>query len=143
MNALILYNSRKGHTRAAANAIARAAQDEGCNIKMMSVIEVRKTDVDQADVVFIGTWTQGLILFSVRPAGAELWVPTLPPLDGKPTGVFTTYLFNPLGSLKALGKLVTQRGANVLAERAFHRSQPGSGAAQFVESVLHAPATIN
>ena len=143
MNALILYNSRNGHTRAAANAIAKAAQDEGCDIKTMSVIEVRKADIELADVVFIGTWTQGLILFNVRPAGAELWVPTLPPLDGKPTGVFTTYLFNPFGSLKTLGDLVAARGANVLAERAFHRRQPARGAAQFVESVLHAPITKN
>jgi hypothetical protein len=94
--------------------------------------------VDKADVLLVGTWIQGFILFDVRPAGAELWVKALPSLGGKPVGVFCTYAFHPRGSLQALGTLLTGRGATIAGERAFHRRRPGDGAAAFVQHVLQA-----
>lgn len=136
MNVLILYNSRAGHTRRAAEAIAQAARGLNHEVVVKSVIEVRKADVEQADALFVGTWVHGLILFGVRPAGAELWVPALPALDGKPVGVFCTYAFHPRRSLRMLGDRLAARGATIRGQRAFHRSRPGDGAEQFVQSVL-------
>ncbi|MAS38007.1 MAG: hypothetical protein CL610_28690 [Anaerolineaceae bacterium] len=136
MNILVLYQSRKGHTRQAAEAIATAARSQNHNVVVKSVIEVRKVDVEAADVLFVGTWVHGLILFGVRPAEAELWVPALPALAGKPTGIFCTYAFNPRGSLTIMADLLTARGAKVTAQRAFHRSRPGHGADVFVREVL-------
>ena len=86
MNVLVLYESRNGHTRDAANALAQAARDQKHTVTVKSIIEVRKADVENAQALFIGTWVHGLILFGVRPAGAELWVPNLPALEGKPVG---------------------------------------------------------
>ena len=140
MNILVLYQSRSGHTRDAAEAVAQAARDRYHNVTIKSVIEVQNSDVENADAMFVGTWVHGLILFGVRPAGAELWVPALPSLAGKPVGVFCTYAFNPRGSLKALSAMLAARGATVLAQQAFHRSRPGDGAAAFVQSVLRATA---
>jgi flavodoxin len=136
MNVLVLYQSRSGHTRNAAEAIAQAARDLNHEVIIKAVIEVRKADVENADVLFVGTWVQGFILFGVRPAGAELWVSALPSLQGKPVGVFCTYAFHPRGSLQALGALLARRGAAIVGERAFHRSRPGDGAAAFVQRVL-------
>ena len=136
MNVLVLYQSRKGHTRAAAEAIGQAARDLRHNVHVKSVIEVRKVDVEAADVLFVGAWVHGFILFGVRPAGAELWVPALPSLAGKKVGVFCTYAFNPRGSLQALGAMLSARGATVLGQHAVQRSQPGAGAESFVQSVL-------
>lgn len=137
MNVLVLYQSRNGHTREAAEAIAHAAHDLKYEVVIKSVNEVTPADINKADRLFVGTWVSGLILFGVKPAGAELWVPALPSLNGKRVGVFCTYAFNPRESLFTLGEMLKSRGATVVGEHAFHRSRPTEGAAQFVHSVLH------
>ncbi len=141
MRVLVLYQSRGGNTRIAAEAVAKAARDEGHTVTTKSVIEVQKSDIENADALFIGTWIQGFILFGVKPAGATLWVPALPSLQGKPVGIFCTYAFNPRGSLQALGELLTAKGAHIVGQRAFHRSSVGEGAQAYVRSVLEAVVT--
>jgi hypothetical protein len=136
MNVLVLYQSQNGHTRKAAEAIAQVARDLNYEVNVKSVIEVRKADVENADALFVGTWVQGFILFGVKPAGAELWVPMLPCLEGKPVGIFCTYAFNPRGSLPVLGAMLAARGATILGQRAFHRSRTREGVVPFVQSVL-------
>lgn len=141
MNVLVMYQSRNGHTRHAAEEIARVTRDLNNKVSLKSVIEIQKADVDKADVLFVGTWVHGLILFGVRPAGAELWVPALPRLEGKPVGVFCTYAFNPRGSLQMLGSMLTARGARIVGQRAFHRNGLNDGAKAFVQSVLQSAAS--
>lgn len=136
MNILVLYQSRKGHTRSTAEAVAQAVRAQNHNVTIKSVIEIRPADVETADALFIGTWTQGFILFGVKPAGAELWVPSLPSLAGKSVGIFCTYAFNPRGSLPALARMLEARGATVVGQRAFHRNRPAEGVESFVKEVL-------
>ena len=138
MKILIMYNSRSGHTRDVAEGIAQAVQKLGHDSTVKSVIEVGKTDVENADMLFIGTWVHGLILFGVRPAGADLWVPSLPSLQGKPVGIFCTYAFNPRGSLQKLGDLLVEKGATIVGQQAFHRSRLSEGIEPFVQHVLEA-----
>lgn len=136
MNVLVLYQSRGGHTRDAAEAIAQAARHLKHETAVESVIQVRPADIEQADVLFVGTWVQGFILFGVKPAGAELWVPALPSLEGKTVGIFCTYAFHPRGSLRTLGTMLETQGATVMGQHAFHRRNPGKGADHFARSVL-------
>lgn len=136
MNILVLYNSRTGHTRATAEAIGRAARREHHQAIVKSVVEVGPQDVAEADTLFIGTWVQGLIIFGVRPAGADMWVSTLPSLDDKPVATFCTYAFNPRGSLNKLGALLSARGALIIAQRAFHRTRNEEGVDEFFNHVL-------
>lgn len=136
MNVLVLYQSRKGHTKAAAEAIAQAARNLNHDVAVKSVIEVLQADVEKAGALFVGTWVQGFILFGVKPAGADLWASALPSLDGKPVGVFCTYAFHPRGSLRMLGDLLAARGGTILGQRAFHRSCTDDGAEPFVRGIL-------
>jgi len=138
MKALILYHSRAGHTRRAAEAVAGAVRAARHSAVVKSVIEVGPADIAQADVLFVGVWVQGYILLGVKPAGAALWAPALPPLAGKPIGVFCTYLFSPQGSLRQLSALLEARGGRVVAQRAFRRTNPGAGAEQFARQALQA-----
>ncbi len=138
MNILILYQSRHGHTRQTAEAIAQAVRELKHHVTLKSVIEVRQADVENADALFIGTWVHGLILFGVRPAGAELWVPSLHSLAGKPVGIFCTYAFNPRGSLQTLASMLEARGATIVGQRAFQRRRPTDFLGAFVETVLKA-----
>jgi flavodoxin len=144
MNVLVLYQSRKGHTRTAAEAIAQVARDLNHTVKIKSVIEVQNADIDHADALFIGTWVQGFILFGVKPAGADLWVRAIPSPEGKPVAVFCTYAVNPRGSLQKLSGLLSARGARVVGQRAFHRSRLHEGVEPFVHSVLQSvePALV-
>jgi flavodoxin len=136
MNVLVLYQSRSGHTRDAAEAIAQATRNLNHEAVVKSVIQVRAADVENADVLFVGTWVQGFILFGVRPAGADLWVPALPSLEGKAIGVFCTYAFGPRGSLRALGAMLEARGATILGQHAFHRRRPRHGAELFAQRIM-------
>jgi flavodoxin len=138
MNVLVMYQSRSGHTREAAEGIGSAVERLNHTVSVKSVIEVSQTDVENADVLFVGTWVHGLIFFGVRPAEAELWVPALPSLEGKPVGVFCTYRFNPRGSLRKLGTMLEGRGATILGQKAFHRSRTHDGVENFVQRVLAA-----
>jgi flavodoxin len=136
MNILVLYQSRNGHTREAAEAIGTAAREMKHNVCVKSVIEVSKSDIQNADLLFVGTWVHGMILFGVKPAGAELWVPALPALDGKQAAVFCTYAFNPRASLRTLGSMLEARGATIIGQQAFQRGHAGDGAAAFVQRIL-------
>lgn len=138
MNILVLYQSRSGHTRSTAEAIAHAASTLGHKVNIRSVIEVQKADIESADLLFLGTWVQGFILFGVKPAGADLWVRALPPSAGKPVGIFCTFAFNPRASLRTLGNMLAERGAQVVGQRAFHRNRPGDGVEEFVRGVVQA-----
>ena len=142
MNILILYQSRNGHTRDAAEAIGGAARDLKHHVIVKSVIEVIEEDIRRADLLFAGTWVHGMILFGVKPAGADLWVPALPSLGGKLVGIFCTYAFNPRGSLRALGSMLEARGATVIGQHAFHRSEPADGAMAFVQRLIQSAEAV-
>lgn len=136
MQILILYQSRKGHTRQTAENIAKFAREQGHNVAIQSVIETQHVDIEQADLLFIGTWVQGFILFGVKPADAGLWVPALPTLTGKPIAIFCTYAFNPRRSLNKLGDLLRARGATIVNQKAFHKRHLGDGVDTFVSHTL-------
>lgn len=138
MKVLILFNSQKGHTRAAAEAMAQAARNLGHDTAIEAVSQTRASDVEQADVLLIGTWVEGFILFGTKPAKATLWVPSLPALQGKPVAVFCTYLFHPRSSLKTLGAMLEARGAAIVGEQALRRNRAVQGAEPFVRQVLQA-----
>ena len=144
MRALVAYESQAGHTHQAAEAIATAARAQGHQVVVKPIADVEPGDVQSAEVLFLGTWVHGYILFGVEPAGAAIWVPGLPDLTGKPVGVFCTYAFFPRAALHALSALLRARGATIRCERAFHRSRPADGADEFVRSVVERPvASLN
>ena len=136
MNVLILFNSRQGHTRAAAEAMLEAVRGQGHDATIKAVSQVRASDIEQADLLFIGTWVEGFILFGTKPAKAALWVPALPSLQGKPVAIFCTYLFHPRSSLKMLGAMLEGRGATIVGQQAFRRNRAVQDTAPFVEYVL-------
>ena len=55
MKVLVLYNSRHGHTRKTADAIAQAVRDQDHEAVIKSVMEVSRADIGAADAVLIGT----------------------------------------------------------------------------------------
>lgn len=136
MNILVLYNSRKGHTQSLAEHIVQIVTEKNHTARMKSIIEVQASDITSADMIFLGTWVHGMILFNVRPAGADLWVKNLPDFHQKPVALFCTYAFNPRNSLKMLGDLLKGRGARIIDQQAFHQKRLTTGLDAFVDRTL-------
>lgn len=137
MKVLVLYESRGGITKRAAEALAKAIRAEGHEAVLRPGAEAGPQDLEVADVLFVGSWVEGFILFGVRPArAARAWLAVLPALPGTPAGVFCTYAFHPRETLAELRQGLEAHGAHVLAEHAFSRRRPEAGAEAFVHGLL-------
>jgi hypothetical protein len=116
--------------------MAKTAREQGYEVTIAAVSQARARDIAEADLVLVGTWVEGFILFGTKPAKATLWVPALPSLHGKSVAIFCTYLFHPRGSLNTLQTMLEGRGATVLAQAAFRRNRAVESAPDFVRHVL-------
>ena len=76
----------------------------------------------EADLVFVGSWTDGLFLFGQRPGRVGRFK-KLPWLDDKHVSVFCTYAHNPGGTIAGLSKVLERKGAVVVGGQAIKRSQ--------------------
>ena len=94
--------------------------------------------ISRADVVFVGTWVDGLVLFGQRPGRASK-LRGLPVLDGKRVAAFCTYAINPGRTIDKLAGILEAKGATVVAKRAIKRNAIDEQmAADFVGEVLAA-----
>ncbi len=137
MRAVVLYESRTGNTRRAAEYVAGAAQAAGADVIIRPVSDPPLDDLASADVVFIGTWVDGAIIAGHRPGGQRN-LNTLPELWDIPVAGFMTYAVYPGKVTRALARYLTNKGANVVLARAFHRKRLPDGIAEFVADALAA-----
>jgi flavodoxin len=139
VNVLVAYESRGGRTKRAAQAIADTIQAAGHQTEIRPLSEAGSELVATADVLFVGSWVEGFLLFGVGPAkAAQQWVAALPSLSGKHAAVFCTYALHPRGTLSALGSGVKGKGASLAGEAAFRHGRPTDGAPEFARRVLAA-----
>ncbi len=146
MNVVVLYESLTGNTRKAAELIGGAARAVGADASVRRITASPLADLDieelaRADVVFVGTWTDGFIVAGMRPGRAgRLW--GLPVLDHKKVGVFCTYAVNPGKTLAKLARIMEAKGATVVARRGFRRDRLSTENPGFVEFVDEALAAV-
>jgi len=62
MRVLVVYESRRGRTRRAAEAVAEAARRETHDVTVRSIAEASSAEVQETDLLFVGTWVEGFIL---------------------------------------------------------------------------------
>ncbi|HNB95815.1 MAG TPA: flavodoxin family protein, partial [Microthrixaceae bacterium] len=70
MRALVIHESLTGNTRTAARTMVAELQQEGWEASECSSRQVDLAALQQSDVVIVGTWVDGLVLFGQRPGGA-------------------------------------------------------------------------
>ena len=134
MDVAIIYESMTGTTEQAAFLVA----DELFRHDVASRVKAVDADyVAQADLVVVGTWTDGIIIAGQRPAKRKK-LHALPRLDGKPVAVFTTYAVNPGKVLAKLERVVTELGGVSLGGMAFHRKALDPPARDFTQRMLAA-----
>ena len=138
MNVIVLFESMTGNTHEAADRIAAGLDGAGHTVTALC----RPKDLDlqllaEADLVVVGTWTDGIFVFGQRPAhGPRLGA--IPYMVGKKAAVFCTYALNPGKTIPKLTAIVEQRGGTVVHGAALHRKKLPNATADFVVALLGA-----
>ncbi len=135
MNVVVIYESRSGNTKRAAELIASGVIRDGGTAAAYPSTAVDLAAVSAADLVVVGTWTDGLFFFGQRPGGSmRLW--EMPDIHHKRAAVFCTYAKNPGNTVTKLAKLVEGKGATVIGGDSFHRNNLVEETDHFVNGLL-------
>ena len=134
MKAVVLYESMTGNTKRAAELIGGALAAAGDDVNVRSVTNFDFHEVAVADVVFVGTWVDGLVVLGQRPGRAGR-LRRLPVLDRKPVAVFCTYAINAGKALDKTAAILEAKGALVVGKHQFRRDRLEVGIAEFVDDV--------
>ncbi len=125
-----------GNTKRAAELIAGTAEFVGAEVSVHPITDVDLHALAAADIVFLGTWTDGLFLFGQRPGRAGRFK-KLPWLTNKRVALFCTYAVNAGGTLPGLARILENKGAEVVGWKAIKRSEiDNAHVGPFVADVL-------
>lgn len=137
MKAIVIYESLTGNTRRAGRLIAAELSQAGIETVACPITEVQLQALSEADLVIVGSWTDGLFIAGQRPGRIGRLV-KLPVIDNKKAAVYCTYAFNPGKTLEKLSGIVSRRGGDVIGGFGIKRSDLEGGATEFVERLLGA-----
>jgi hypothetical protein len=135
MRAVVIYESLTGNTARAARAIGEAARARGVDVAVYPITNIGLKDLAEADIVFVGTWVDGLVLFGHRPGRAGR-LRTMPVIDGKRAAAFMTYAVHAGKALERFARVLEERGATVVASRLLRRDRLDQGVDEFVDDAL-------
>lgn len=139
MDAVIIYESMTGTTRRAAHLIGDGLYDHRVGSQVFPTTGVTAEAVERADLVVIGTWTDGALIVGQRPGKAKK-LRRLPDLTGKQCLVFCTYAIHPGHTIEKLTKLVDGLGGEVLGGMTLRRDHLEEDVDQFVAGAMAAVA---
>lgn len=136
MKVLVTYRSRTGNTERAAEHIGGAFAGAGHEVLVRPYDGLDFAEVADADLVCVGTWVDGLILFGHRP-GETGKLREIPMLWNKPTAAFMTYAFHPGNCIDLFATwLEDELGARVVAGEAIRARDIEEIAPRFVNDLL-------
>ena len=125
MKVAIVYDSRTGNTEAAAKQIAQTYRDGGHEVVLARVDKADPADAAAADVLCVGSWTQGLFIVLQHATPATIrFIDSLPSLAGREAVVFCSYALSSGKLLPNLARLLTSKGASVPWQLAFRGRTP-------------------
>jgi hypothetical protein len=122
VDALVIYESLTGNTGRAAELLGTELDRAGAAAAVCPATRVDYQALARADLVVVGTWTDGIVVAGQRPGGASR-LRRLPVMDGKRCVVFCTYAIDPGRTLHKFTRLMQERGADVLGGRASRRTR--------------------
>lgn len=139
MRAVIIYNSLTGTTAKAAHRIASELKALRYDATPVAIGDVDDATVADADLVIVGTWTDGIVILGQKPAGKKK-LRGLPSLSGKKAVVYCTYAVDPGQTLDKLVAEVEAKGAEVIGGFAIARHDVPGDVAEFVDRLTPALA---
>ena len=135
MDAVIIYESMTGTTRRAAHLIGDGFYDHRIGAQIFPTTGVTAEAITDADLVVIGTWTDGALVIGQRPAKAKK-LRNLPNLTGKRCLVYCTYAIHPGKTIEKLTALVEDLGGEVLGGMTIRRDHLAEDVADFVAGAV-------
>ena len=136
MNAIVIYESLTGNTRRAATRIGADLDASGVSTSVCPITEIDYAALAAADVVVVGTWTDGLFVVGQKPGRAIRMAKLLPVIDRKTAVVFCTYALRTGNTLPKLQGLVERKGGDVRGGLAIRRNKIEEGSEIFVDRLL-------
>ena len=140
MQIAVVYASRTGNTRRAAELIGTAYEERGHSVSVQPVDGLDFKALADADLVVLGTWVSGHFVIGQKPGDARR-LARVPKLTGKPVALFMTYAINPGPALGKLEQAIVRQGRRVLGGYAWKRSTLPAGVEDFVDGILGAVKT--
>jgi len=135
MQVVIIYESLTGNTRAAAQFISDAFFERDVPAKIYRVGGHDPAAIAEADLVIVGSWTDGLFVVGQKPAKRKKFA-GFGDLSGKSCAVFCTYALDPGKTLDKFSKVLAEQGADVIGGMAIRRNDLAAGADEFVARVM-------
>ncbi len=117
MKGLIIYNSKKGHTKKYGEEIGKYLSGKNWDTKVISIDKFDEKDIRDADIVFLGSWTNGMFLMFQHPD--KKWVKfvnKLPEIKDKKVGLFTTYTIATGSMFRSMEKRLKDKITEVMIE---------------------------
>ena len=137
MQIAVVYASRTGNTRRAAELIGSAIESRGHAVSVQPVDALDFKALADADLVVLGTWVAGHFVIGQKPGDARR-LARVPKLTGKPVAIFLTYAINPGRALSKLEAVLSREGADVVGGYAWKRTALPAGIEDFVDGILAA-----
>jgi sulfite reductase alpha subunit-like flavoprotein len=138
--AVVIYESLTGKTRRAAEIIGDELSRRGVPSTVCDITAVDLQALSAADLVVVGSWTDGLIFFGQRPGRGGRIKDKLPAMRGKRAVTFVTFALEPRRALDKLSDIVRATGADVIGGMAIRRDDLEGGAKELVDRMLDAAA---
>jgi hypothetical protein len=133
--AVVIYESLTGHTARAARLIGEAVAAEGVEVAIYPITDIGLKNLAESDIVFVGTWVDGLVLFGHRPGRAGR-IRSMPVIDGKRVAAFMTYAIHAGRALDRFAEALEERGATVVSRVLLRRDRLEAGIDDFVRGAL-------
>ena len=135
MRIAIVYDSRTGTTKGAAEDMARKAIDAGHEATAVGVSSASPAEVSNADAVCIGSWVEGLFFIRQHATEATMQFIDRLELNGTPAAVFCTYKTAVGKMLATMVKALEARGARVSVQLKSRGPSAGAGFEAWLESL--------
>ena len=137
MRVAIVYDSHTGTTRAAAEAMGKHLRELGNEVHIDAVTGADPAVVSEADLICIGSWTQGLFVILQHATKATMsFIERLGDLKGKKALVFCTYKLATGSLLPTMAQAMRAKGAEVVGEYRFRGPAPTPDFQSFATSGL-------
>jgi hypothetical protein len=134
----VIYESLTGNTRKLASLVAGELAARGHTVLAVSnVLSVDLQALSDADLVVVGSWTDGILVVGQKPGRASR-LRKLPVFFGKKAFVYCTYAINPGKTIDKLSAIVHARGGDVVGGLAVRRNDLPQGAKDLVDDLLAA-----
>lgn len=136
MKVAIVYDSRTGTTKAAAEGMGKLLEEQGHRCTVQPLSQADPAEVSSADLICVGSWTQGLFIMMQHPTADSLrFIYSLGDLNGKKAVAFCTYKLATGSLLYDLSEALTAKGAEVVGEFRFRGGSPNAEFASFARTI--------